>query len=237
MDITSSKRRAFTGAALLCIAALMLGCQGTARKAAPEDSHFTSNPLQPAQPEMETSSGLGGPEAATGTGGATPDNSNIANLRIGDALVVTFNDLPTAMAVLPVQDTIKEDGSITLKFNERFEAAGKSTRQLQAEIRERYVPKYYRYMTPSVTTSERYFSVGGEVKSPNRYVWTSGMTVLRAVTASGGFTDFSRKGKVEIIRADSGKVEYQDCLDALKHPELDKPIYPNDQVHVRKRPI
>ena len=44
-------------------------------------------------------------------------------------------------------------------------AAGKTMRQLQEEIHDRYVPKYYRIMTPSVETRDRFFSVGGEVKA------------------------------------------------------------------------
>ena len=40
------------------------------------------------------------------------------------------------------------------------------------------------------------------------------MTVLRAIDASGGFTDFSRKTKVIITRANTRKQEYEDCVKA-----------------------
>jgi protein involved in polysaccharide export with SLBB domain len=90
-------------------------------------------------------------------------------------------------------------------------------------------------MTPSVVTTDRFFSVGGEVRSPNRYVWTPGMTVLRAIDAGGGFTDYSKKTKVIITRANTRKQEFEDCVKAIRHPELDLPIYPGDQLLVKKK--
>jgi protein involved in polysaccharide export with SLBB domain len=225
-----SRRTSGLGFILACI--LLAGCQSNKTSTtSSKDSQYAFDPLVG---EMNANSGLPGSEASSAPYVSASDtNRNTAILQPGDSITVEFHDLVTPPT--SITDQIKDDGSIVLYYNEKFHAANKSVRELQEEIRARYVPKYYTHMTPSVQTLERFFSVGGEVKGPNRYVWTPGMTVLSALTASGGFTDFSRRGRVLITRASTHKQEYVDCVKALKHPELDVLIYPGDQIFVRKR--
>jgi polysaccharide export outer membrane protein len=246
MEIMKLFGRGMTGLGFILVCILLAGCQSGKK---PGNDGYGYDPLSgdPATAAMSTSSGL--PGSASGAPAATSSKGAVAGqssgsflndldrttdiLRPGDSIQVALNDIPTPP--LPIEDTIKEDGSITLFFNEKFQAAGKTVHTLQTEIHDRYVTNYFRYMTPSVKTAERFFSVGGEVRSPNRYVWTAGTTVLSAIAMSGGFTDFSRKGRVIITRAGNHRQEYEDCVKALKRPELDLPIYPGDQVFVKKR--
>ena len=218
--------RGIAGIALIItLISSLTGCQ-SGNKPTANNGPYGFNPLDQSR---DTNSNTGG----TGSTSPAYDRSTVI-LSPGDTIGVTFNDVNPAPPA--INDQIKEDGSITLYLSEKFQAAGKTVRELQSEIHDRYVPKYYVRMTPSVLISDRFFSVGGEVRAPNRYLWTPGMTVLRAIDASGGFTDFARKGKVLVTRA-NGKQQYQDCIRALKHPELDLSIYPGDQVLVRKRPF
>src|SRR5580692_3826155 len=89
-----------------------------------------------------------------GASGAAPDmgtNSiDITNytLRVGDELTVTFFDITPAVS--PITDQIKEDGTITLIYNEKFQAAGKTIGQLQGIVHDRYVPNYVKYMTVNI---------------------------------------------------------------------------------------
>jgi len=164
---------------------------------------------------------------ASSTNSVTP-----GRLRAGELLSVTYSDL--ANPVLPFEGRIKEDGTITLILNEPFAAAGKTVAELEKEIRERYVPSKFRNLTPTVRVLDRYFFVDGQVRLPNRYEHRGDLTVLGAIAAAGGFTEFAKRTKVQITRADKQTL-IMDCKKATTHPELDLPIYPDDKVFVPKR--
>lgn len=151
---------------------------------------------------------------------------------MGDEVVVSFADLVNPVS--PVDDQIKNDGTITLIYNKKFQAAGKTVGELQEDIRSCYVPAYFVNMTPTVKVQDRFYSVGGEVRSPNRYLWTGSMSVLQAINTAGGFTDFANKKNVSLTRV-SGEQLMINCRKAIDHPELDLPVYPGDKIHVKKR--
>lgn len=152
----------------------------------------------------------------------------------GDAITVMMTDLPTP--VTEIQDRIKEDGTITLLQNQTFVAAGKTRSDLEKEIRERYVTNFFKTMTVTVKQAEqsRFYYVSGEVKSPNRMVYISRITVLGAISSAGGFTDFAQKHKVTLTRTD-GHIFTINCVKALDNPSLDLEVYPGDTVHVPRR--
>ena len=170
-----------------------------------------------------------------GTNSAPSHNSGMGSgdlLAVNDKLIISFNDL--VVAVPPVDCQIRDDGSVTLILNQTFQAAGKTIGEFEKEIRARYVPKFYVNMTPTVKSQERFFVVGGEVRQPNRYVYLSKMTVLRAIDSAGGFTDFARKTRVIITRANGRQITVN-CTRALEHPEFDLEVFPGDQITVKKR--
>lgn len=227
-------RRGIAGGALILAFIFLIGCKSGGDASKGNNTPYTFDPTA-GDANMTASSGLPGSQSGPAYSAPAPKDTEgyTAILKPGDTITVALNDITPA--VQPMQDQIKEDGSITLFWNQKFMAAGKTVRQLQDEIHDRYVPQYYTHATASITTLERFFSVGGEVKAPNRYVWTPGITVLRAISMSGGFTDYSRKGDVIITRANTRKQEHENCKDAIKKPELDLPIYPGDAVFVKKR--
>lgn len=58
--------------------------------------------------------------------------------------------------------------------------------------------------------------VNGEIKTPGAYKITKGLTVLRAITLAGGFTQKAWKGKTKIIRkSDKGEVTISVNMDDL----------------------
>jgi len=177
MELMKLLGRGTAGLVLIFTCIFLAGCQTNKSK---DNGPFTSDPIAKEE-NLPTRTDLPGDPANSG-----PQNNHIAVvLAPGDSITVAFNDTPTPPTA--ITDQIKEDGSITLYYNEKFQAAGKTVLQLQAEIHTRYVPKYYVYMTPSVLTTDRFFSVGGEIHQANRYLWTPNMTVLRAIDAAGGF--------------------------------------------------
>jgi len=155
-------------------------------------------------------------------------------LRVGDSLTIIFTDTP--VQIPNFDEKIREDGTITLTLNKTFTAAGKRPGDLEKEIRKCYVPDYYKYMTVSVKqqTDTRWYYVNGEVKTPARQLYTSRITVLKAIASVGGFTDFANKKKVKLTRMD-GRTQVVNCVKALEKPSLDLEVYQGDTIHVPRR--
>jgi len=154
-------------------------------------------------------------------------------LRVGETVIVdlffsTGDPIPTHM------EPIKEDGTITLPLIGHIPAAGKTPGELQNEIHDLYVPKYYVRLTVTVKSQDRVYYVGGEVKGPGRQMYLGETTVTKAIQSAGDFTDFANKSKVWLTRA-SGKRIKVNCNKALKDPSQDLPVYPGDQIQVPRR--
>jgi polysaccharide export outer membrane protein len=79
--------------------------------------------------------------------------------------------------------------------------------------------------------------VSGEVKSPGSFPYNSDMTLLRAITLAGGFTQWAKKGSVDILRqtGDTPKRIQVDASKIEKGKIDDVPLEPNDHVVVRER--
>jgi polysaccharide export outer membrane protein len=159
---------------------------------------------------------------------------NLDILAANDPIEIDYADLPQLPP--PFKDRIKGDGSITLVLNETFMAAGKTRRQLEEEIRARYVPRKYQTMTVTVTRqpTTQFFYVDGDVKDPGQKVYLGRTTVLTAIASARGFTDFAKKSSVKLTRGD--RIFVVNCKKAIKHPELDLVVYPDDKIWVPRTP-
>lgn len=69
----------------------------------------------------------------------------------GDLIVVTFFDVVTPP--LPHQELVKPDGRILMPMIGSVVAAGKSVGQLQTEIHDAYVPRYYKTLHVKITVN------------------------------------------------------------------------------------
>jgi polysaccharide export outer membrane protein len=143
-------------------------------------------------------------------------------------------DTPTPIPIF--EGKIKEDGTITLTLNQTFKADGKTPGDLEKEIRERYVPKFFKYMTVTVKQEQNslWYYVDGEVKTPSRQLYSTRITVLKAIASASGFTDFANKKKVRLTRAD-GRTQIVNCVKARDNPALDLEVYPGDKLYVPRR--
>ena len=153
-------------------------------------------------------------------------------LRVGDLVIIEWFDTPTPMQ--PYKDRVRDDGNLVLPNNVVVRAVGLTAGQLQDAIHKAYVPKLYYHLTVSVKTEERFYFVDGEVKVPNRQYYYGEMTVLRAISTCGGFTDFANKNRIELRRS-NGETRIISYKKAMKDPKLDVPVYPNDHIIVHKR--
>jgi polysaccharide export outer membrane protein len=86
--------------------------------------------------------------------------------------------------------------------------------------------------------TQAFVFISGEVRNPGSYPLTSGLTVLKMVSLSGGLGKFGSKGKVEILRKNGdGKPEKikVDLSDIENGKKPDVPLVAGDIVKVGKR--
>ncbi len=194
----------------------------------------SGSPKASFSPTATAGTAAGGMGSASDPSNASDPSDNIDLIRKGDSLVITFSDLP--IATLPEEQRVKEDGTINLMQNQTFHVAGKTRGDLEKEIRARYVPDYFRNMTVSVRQQKetQFYFVDGEVRLPNRQIYISRTTVLKAIASAGGFTDFAKKNKVKLTRMD-GRIYSINCKKAQVDPRLDLEVFPGDKIVVPRR--
>lgn len=217
MKLLSEKVRSATCGLLAAMLLFVSGCAST------PDPIFTSEPALD-QVTSPVGAGTNAGPSSTGEG---------VRFQIGDQLTITFSDTPDQL--LPHEERIKEDGNITLPLIGAVKAVGKSPGQLQKEIKDLYVPKYYVRLTVTVKWQgqELAYSVLGEVRGPGPKAYVGVTTVTKAIGAAGGLTDFANESNIVLTRANGTqlKINYKK---AIKDPKLDPQVFPGDSINVPK---
>jgi len=170
---------------------------------------------------------------STGSNPRVPESASSAVLRPGDSLTVTLQGVPDP-GTNSVQ--IDEQGLISLPYVGALSAAGVSTAGLSQRIRETYIArKIYTTVDVSVTVTERYVYVGGEVAHPGRIIWSPDLTVAKAVQAAGGFTLYARESAVNLTRDKDAYI--LDVKLAQRNPAEDPRLMPGDSLQVPRSPF
>ena len=169
-------------------------------------------------------------DGVTGANPQIPVPASTAQLRAGDSLTVALQGVPDP-SVNNVQ--IDDQGLISLPYIGTLSAAGISTAELSQRVRETYVTKkIYTVVDVSVSVTERYVYVGGEVQRPGRIIWTPDLTVAKAIQAAGGFSLYAKETAVSLVR---DKDAYSiDVKLAQKNPAQDPRLVPGDSLQVSR---
>jgi polysaccharide biosynthesis/export protein len=134
----------------------------------------------------------------------------------GDTLKVSVFQNDELTATLPV----RPDGKISTPLVEDMVAVGKTPSQLARDI-EKSLSEYIKAPKVSVvvTIALSVYSqvkVIGQVKTPQSLPYRDGMTVLDAVLAVGGLSQFAAGNRAHLVRTENGKqTEIKVKLDAL----------------------
>lgn len=131
-----------------------------------------------------------------------PDNDYV--IGPGDTLEVFVWRNPELSVTVPV----RPDGKISTPLVEDMVAVGKTSPQLARDM-ERVLSEYVRSPKVNiiVTTAASAFSlvkVVGQVTHPQAIPYREGMTVLDAVLAVGGLTQFAAGNRARIVRTENG---------------------------------
>lgn len=133
---------------------------------------------------------------------------------------------------------VRPDGKITLPLLNDVQAAGLAPMELAGVIRD----ELKRFITnPQVTVSiseinSRRIYVNGEVNKAGAYQLLPHMTVLQALSGSGGFSAFARIKSIYILRSENGKpvkipFNYKQAISG-KNPEQNIELEPGDTIVV-----
>src|SRR5580704_12295230 len=152
-------------------------------------------------PAAEQQPAAPAPSSPASTGGPIDPSRYVIGAE--DSLQVTVWKEPTLSGTVPV----RPDGMISLVLVGDLRAAGLTPMALSADISQ----KLKKYIQDPVVTvvvlgvnSQRIFTVG-EVGHVGPIMMTPGMTVLQAIVASGGLTQFANSKKIYILRSVRGK--------------------------------
>ncbi|HEY5895571.1 MAG TPA: polysaccharide biosynthesis/export family protein [Chthoniobacterales bacterium] len=160
-----------------------------------------------------------------------------APLRTGDSVELRIGGVPPSeAAALNNSYTIDNDGNLKLAYIGKVSVVGKTAGQA-ADFIESIYKNQQIYSNPTITvstlnTSPRFVNVGGEVRNVSRVPYTTDLTLLSAINAAAGFTEFANRKKVRLIRGK--EVRIIDCTKIMVNPELDIPVLPGDQIYVEQ---
>jgi polysaccharide export outer membrane protein len=147
-------------------------------------------------------------EASTPTSSAVPADYRIGP---GDTLQVFVWRNPELTVTVPV----RPDGKISTPLVEDMVAVGKTPSALARDI-EGVLSEYVRspQVNVIVTVPASVYSqvkVLGQVLHPQAVAYRAGMTVLDAVLAVGGLTQFAAGNRAKIVRSDGSKSRRYDA--------------------------
>jgi len=141
---------------------------------------------------------------------STPSTVADADYKIGpqDVLRIDVWKEPDISRTIPV----RPDGKITLPLLNDVQAAGMTAMQLAASLHDS-LSKFLTNPQVTVTVTEinsRRVYITGEVVRAGALPLLPGMTVLQALSSSGGFTQFAKTKSIYVLRTEEGK--------QVKHP-------------------
>ncbi len=165
---------------------------------------------------------------------AVPAFAQDAVLRPGDQIEIRIGGVPSEdVGQVTGIYTVDGEGHINMPHIGKVQAAGATQAQLQATIESTYKSQQI-FTNPSITlavpTAARFVDVGGDVRSQQRVPFTADLTVLGAITAAGGFTEYADQSKVRLLR--DGTVTVINIKDVRKDPSKDLKLKPGDKIQV-----
>lgn len=150
-------------------------------------------------------------------------------LRQGDPVIIYLR------GIMPKDDQIEEivdeRGYVTLPYIDDVFAAGRTSSELEREIQRIYVDRQiYRTVTVNVVMPSQSYFVQGEVRQPQRYPLVTGTTVMQAIAAAGGYTDYAEPRRVTLTRGRDVKII--NMRDVERNPQQDMSVESGDVIRV-----
>ncbi len=122
---------------------------------------------------------------------------------------------------------IAANGAISMPLIGQVIVKNLTTDEVEAKITELYLGDYLKKPSIIVAIVEyRQFYVNGEVNKPGGYSYREGMTIQRAVSLAGGFTERASRSKIRLLR--------ENQTDNIGNVTLTTPVQPGDVITVEE---
>lgn len=155
----------------------------------------------------------------------------VTPIRRGDKVMIYLRGIPTPEEK---PDIVDDRGEISLPFINKIKIEGMTTSEAENLIEQAYIKGgYYNSIAVTIVTQEDEYFIRGEVKRAGRYPLRPGMTLLQAISGASGYTEFSKPGKIQVIR-DNKKLHY-DAEKIEEGKEKDPGIKPGDIIIIGRR--
>ncbi len=157
-------------------------------------------------------------------------------LRTGDLVEIRLGGVPPDETVqVNGVYTVDSEGNVNMPQIGSVRAQGETQQQLQSAIEAKYRAAGV-YTTPTISVSvpfeARFVNVGGEVRLPQRISYTTDLTVLSAINAAGGFTEYAAQNRMRLVR--NGEALRVDMRRIRRNPGLDIVLEPGDTIEVMR---
>jgi polysaccharide export outer membrane protein len=143
-------------------------------------------------------------EPAAGVRASVPDEYLIGP---GDILQISVFKEPDVSVPSVV---VRPDGKITVPLVKDVDVGGLTPRQVEKVITEglsKYIADANVTVVLATNNSKKVFVIGA-VKKEGTLPYTAGMTVMQALSESGGLNEYAKKKKLYILRTEGGR-EYR----------------------------
>jgi polysaccharide biosynthesis/export protein VpsN len=137
--------------------------------------------------------------------------------------VNVFNEPDLSLA----KTRIAANGTISMPLIGQVMVKGLTIDEVELKITKLYLGDYLKKPDVSVSIVEyRQFYVNGEVNKPGGYSYRDGMTIQRAVSLAGGFTERASRSKIRLMRENNT----QNVISV----DLNTPVLPGDVITVEE---
>lgn len=207
-------------AAALIAALVAFGFGGMSAKAFVQPATVNAPTTSPADPADSAPSANAPSETTASASAALREYL----LGAGDKLrVIVFGE-----ESLSGEFVLDGGGRLAMPLVGTFEAAGRTTTQLEADLAARLRNGFLQNPRVAIEIgSYRPFYILGEVEKPGEYPFANGLTVLNAVATAGGFAPLSDRTRVFVRRAGAVQEELIPIAAAT-------PVLPGDTIRIAK---
>ena len=135
----------------------------------------------------------------------------------------TINILVLGEEDLSLEIEIGESGNITYPLLREVQVQGSTTSELEDRMTRRLIDEEF-LIDPDVSINiieYRPFYIDGEVEEPGSYPFEPGLTLRRAVSLAGGFTERASRTRITVLDDDNDEIELDagdDLLDTEVNP-------------------
>ncbi len=168
-----------------------------------------------------------------------------SKLKPTDTISLRISGVPQEDAVGISQNyLIADDGKFPLPYVGRIRASGLTPSELGMRVEQAYKSAdIFTRPTVVVVTAEteadtladaqKMVTINGEVRAPQRAGYNKDMTLLDAIAAAGGFTDWADKKRVRLMRGN--RTTEHNVTEISRNPQLNVKLQPNDKIIVIHR--